>query len=80
MTIADKISRLRKEKGLSQEAFAEALGVSRQSVSKWESGSALPDTDKIIAMSELFGVSTDFILKEDSFVSEPEENPEPPAA
>lgn len=65
MSIADKIAKLRKEKGLSQEAFAEKLGVSRQSVSKWESGSALPDTDKIVAMSELFGVSTDFLLKED---------------
>ncbi|MBQ2842051.1 MAG: helix-turn-helix domain-containing protein [Clostridia bacterium] len=65
MSIADKIIKLRKEKGLSQESFADALGVSRQSVSKWESGTALPDTDKIIAMSELFGVSTDYLLKED---------------
>ena len=63
MNLSEKIISLRKEKGLSQEAFAEALGVSRQSVSKWESGAALPDTDKIIAMSELFGVSTDFLLK-----------------
>ncbi len=66
MSIADKIIKLRKENGLSQEAFAEALGVSRQSVSKWESGSALPDTDKIIAMSELFRVSTDYLLKNDA--------------
>lgn len=65
MSIADKIVKLRKEKGLSQEVFAEKLGVSRQSVSKWESGSALPDTDKIVAMSELFGVSTDYLLKEE---------------
>ena len=71
MTISEKISNLRKEKGLSQEAFAEALGVSRQSVSKWESGSALPDTDKIIAMSELFGVSTDYLLKNDTVITEP---------
>ena len=76
MSIADKIIKLRKEKGLSQESFAEAMGVSRQSVSKWESGSALPDTDKIIAMSVLFGVSTDYLLKEDvteSFNTKPEE-------
>lgn len=66
MTISEKITNLRKEKGLSQEAFAEVLGVSRQSVSKWESGGALPDTDKIIAMSELFGVSTDYLLKNDT--------------
>lgn len=63
MTIGDKILKLRKEQGMSQEAFAEMLGVSRQSVSKWESGAAVPDTEKILAMSELFGVSTDFLLK-----------------
>ncbi|MBR3819246.1 MAG: helix-turn-helix transcriptional regulator [Clostridia bacterium] len=71
MSISEKITLLRKEKNLSQEAFAEALGVSRQSVSKWESGSALPDTDKIIAMSELFGVSTDYLLKDDAVSTEP---------
>ena len=71
MSISEKISFLRKEKNLSQEAFAEALGVSRQSVSKWESGAALPDTDKIIAMSELFGVSTDYLLKDDAVSTEP---------
>ncbi|MBQ2847621.1 MAG: helix-turn-helix domain-containing protein [Clostridia bacterium] len=65
MSISDKIIKLRKEKGLSQETLAEALGVSRQSVSKWETDGALPDTDKIIAMSELFGVSTDYLLKDD---------------
>ena len=72
MNLADKIQKLRKENGLSQESFAEKLGVSRQSVSKWESGGALPDTEKIIAMSELFGVSTDFLLKNDD-----EKNEEP---
>ncbi len=65
MNIADKILKLRKEHGLSQEAFAEKMGVSRQTVSKWESGTA-PDTDKIILMSRLFGVSTDYLLVEDS--------------
>ena len=65
MNISEKILKLRKEKGLSQEAFAEKLGVSRQSVSKWESSGALPDIDKIIAMSELFGVSTDYLLKDE---------------
>ncbi len=63
MNLSDKIQKLRKEHGLSQEVFAEKLGVSRQSVSKWESGSALPDTEKIVAISELFGVSTDYLLK-----------------
>lgn len=77
MNISDKISILRKEKGLSQEALAEQLGVSRQSVSKWESGAALPDTDKIIAMSELFGVSTDYILKADEYKTSAEDVSEP---
>ncbi len=83
MTIADKILKLRKESGLSQETFAEKLGVSRQSVSKWESGTALPDTDKIIAMSELFGVSTDYILKNDASEADvpmPEEAADGPTA
>ena len=72
MTISDKILKLRKEKGLSQEAFAEMLGVSRQSVSRWESGAAVPDIDKIILLSEVFGVSTDYLLKPDPII-EPEE-------
>lgn len=62
MTIADRILKLRKEAGLSQEAFAEKLGVSRQSVSKWESGNVMPDIDKIISMCDIFGVSTDYLL------------------
>ena len=66
MAISDKILNLRKENGLSQEAFAERLGVSRQSVSKWESGAAMPDIDKIVSISEIFGVTTDYLLKEDT--------------
>ncbi|MBO5859790.1 MAG: helix-turn-helix domain-containing protein, partial [Clostridia bacterium] len=66
MAISDKILSIRKEKGLSQEAFAEMLGVSRQSVSRWESGTAVPDIDKIILLSETFGVSTDYLLKPDT--------------
>lgn len=62
MNISDKILNLRKEQGLSQEQLAEKLGVSRQSVSKWESGGALPDIDKVVAMSALFNVSTDYLL------------------
>ena len=56
MAISEKILNLRKDRGLSQEAFAEMLGVSRQSVSRWESGAAVPDIDKILLLSELFGV------------------------
>ena len=62
MILADKIIDLRKKNGWSQEELAEQLGVSRQSVSKWESGMSVPDLNKIIAMSELFGVSTDYLL------------------
>lgn len=76
MNLSEKITKLRKEKSLSQEAFAEKLGVSRQSVSKWETGSALPDTDKIVAMSELFGVTADYLLKDD-YPEEQEHAPDP---
>lgn len=63
MKIADRIQRLRKMKGLSQEQLADQMGVSRQAVSKWESEQSIPDLDKIISMSEYFEVSTDYILK-----------------
>ena len=64
-TLGEKIMALRQKQRLSQETFGEKIGVSRQAVSKWETGQALPDIDKILAMSELFGVSTDYPLKED---------------
>lgn len=80
MNISEKILKLRTEAGLSQEALAEKLGVSRQSVSKWESGAALPDTDKIIAMSDLFKVSTDYLLKADTEVTAPAVEDVPAAA
>lgn len=62
MNIGERIYELRKAKGLSQEELAEKLGVSRQSVSKWETGAATPDTDKALAMSRIFDVTTDFLL------------------
>lgn len=65
MILADKIMNLRKQNGWSQEQLAEQLGVSRQSVSKWESGMSIPDLDKILKMSALFGVSTDYLLKDE---------------
>lgn len=64
MTLGEKIYRLRSEKGLSQEAFGDSLGVSRQSVSKWETDQSQPEIEKIVAISELFGVSTDYLLKD----------------
>lgn len=63
MNIADRIQYLRKQKGYSQEELADKVGVSRQAVSKWESEQSTPDLEKIIAMSELFKVTTDYILK-----------------
>ena len=63
MTFSEKLIRLRRREGLSQEQLADRLGVTRQSVSKWESGSAAPETGKLIAISELFGVSLDYLLK-----------------
>ncbi len=65
MIIADKIIMLRKKNGWSQEELAEQLNVSRQSVSKWESSLSVPDLNKVVAMSALFGVSTDYLLKDE---------------
>ncbi|MGI6161515.1 MAG: helix-turn-helix domain-containing protein [Christensenellales bacterium] len=63
MDIADRILGLRKAKGISQEELADMAGVSRQAVSKWESGQSTPDLEKIIIISEYFSVTTDYILK-----------------
>ena len=65
MILADKIIELRKKNGWSQEDLAEKLDVSRQSVSKWESAQSIPDMGKILRLSELFGVSTDYLLKDE---------------
>lgn len=64
MNFAEKILNLRTEYGYSQETLAEKLNVSRQAVSKWESGTTLPETDKVITLSNFFGVSTDYLLKD----------------
>lgn len=63
MNIADRIQYLRKQKGFSQEELADKVGVSRQSVSKWESEQSTPDLEKIIILSDIFDVTTDYILK-----------------
>ena len=63
MTTADRIQSLRKSKGMSQEELADAVGVSRQAVSKWESEQATPDLEKIVIMSDIFEVTTDYLLK-----------------
>ncbi len=70
MILSEKITNLRKRMNWSQEELAEKLSVSRQSVSKWEVGATIPDLDKILKMSELFGVSTDFLLKDEKETGE----------
>ena len=65
MELADKILRHRKQMGLSQEALSEKLNVSRQAVSRWETGTAQPDASTILQLSRLFGVSTDYLLQDD---------------
>ncbi len=70
MIFADKLITLRKKAGRSQEELAEKLGVTRQSVSKWEGAQSVPDIDKILQLARLFGVTTDYLLKEEQ--GEPE--------
>lgn len=65
MILAEKIMKLRKQSGWSQEDLAMKLNISRQSVSKWESGASIPDLDKIIKLSQIFSVSTDYLLKDE---------------
>lgn len=62
LSIASRLAELRQEQGLSQEALAERLGVSRQAVSKWERGESSPDTDNLIALAELYGLSLDALV------------------
>ena len=70
MILADKIMTLRKKAGWSQEELAARLNISRQSVSKWEGAQSIPDMDKVVQMSRLFGVTTDFLLKDELEIEE----------
>lgn len=65
MILADKIIQLRKKNGWSQEELAEQMGVSRQAVCKWEGAQSIPDISKLIQLSQLFGVTTDYLLKDE---------------
>ena len=71
MILADKIVQLRKKNGWSQEELAAQLNVSRQAVSKWEGAQSVPDLDRILQMSALFGVTTDYLLKDELEAEEP---------
>lgn len=77
MTLAEKITALRGERKLSQGDLAEKLEVSRQSVSKWETGQSVPELDKLIKLADLFGVSVDALVREGDA---PQPAPEPPEA
>lgn len=65
MEFNEKLRKLRKEKGLSQEELADIIGVSRQALSKWESGTSYPEMEKLIALSGIFGVTIDSLVKDD---------------
>ena len=65
MTFAEKLKDLRKQKGISQEQLAEKIYVSRQAITKWESGNGLPDIENLIAISSLFNESLDSLLSEE---------------
>lgn len=78
MELKEKLVALRKEKGLTQSAVAEKLDVSRQAISRWESGVALPSTDNLKCLSSLYEVPVDYLLKEDSEMkNNPDNEPTP---
>lgn len=70
MALSEKIYELRKKSALSQEQLAEQLGVSRQAISKWESGKAVPETETLISISDFFDVSLDYLIKEETSIAE----------
>ena len=81
MTLGEKLQGLRRARGLTQEQLAEKVGVSRQSLSGWETDSALPDTVNVLALADLFGVTTDYLLRPDgqgNVQPAPEEAPAAP--
>lgn len=73
MTLGEKLQKLRKQSGLSQEALAEKVTVTRQTISKWELGQSLPDLDFIAQLSDIFNVSSDYLIKDE--MTEPSELP-----
>lgn len=71
MTFGEKLQGLRQRAGMSQDTLAEKLDVSRQAVSRWERNETMPETDKVVILADLFGVTTDYLLRE-----QPEETEE----
>lgn len=78
MKLSENITQLRKAMGLSQEQLAEQVGVSRQSISKWETGQSAPELDKLVLLSKIFGVSTDALLG-NTMTEKTDHSPAPPA-
>lgn len=78
MTLGARLQELRLRHGMSQDALADKLGVSRQAVSKWERDEATPDLDKIIKLSELYGISLDALLKEEPQPAKTQQTPPHP--
>lgn len=77
MALSEKLYSLRKKSGLSQEQLAEKLNVSRQAVSKWETGQSVPESDKLVAISDFFDVSLDYLMKDDEKKKAPADSREP---
>lgn len=73
MNLGEKLYKLRKETGLSQEALAEQMKTSRQAISKWENNQGYPETEKLLQLSNIFGVSVDYLLKDDRLKTDTEE-------
>ena len=78
MTFGEKLQSLRQRAGMSQDALAERLQVSRQAVSRWERDETMPETDKVVALAEIFGVTTDYLLRLQLEQTKPEEKQPPP--
>lgn len=75
MEFSEKLYSLRKSRGLSQEQLAEVLGVSRQSVSKWESGQSVPESDKLVQIGSYFCVTVDYLLKDEAQIPQEQASP-----
>lgn len=74
MNFGEKLYKLRKEKGFSQEALAEKLNTTRQAVSKWENNQGFPETEKLLMLGNIFGVSIDHLLKQEEYLEEATSN------
>ena len=78
MTFGEKLQTLRQHSGMSQDALAERLNVSRQAVSRWERDETMPETEKVVALANLFGVTTDYLLRPEVERQTPPEVEDPP--